>query len=94
MQKNLIQIENMNSEELKKLFYNVFLELLPEFKKALLPEEEQLLTINETCMLLKRSRASLYNYINKKIKPFDSPIRRGSSLYFRKSEILNYRENI
>lgn len=94
MQKKIIQIEDMSSEELKKLFYNVFMELLPEFKKALMPEDEQLLTIKETCLLLKRSRASLYNYINKQIKPFDKPIRRGSSLYFKKSEILNFRENI
>ena len=94
MQKKIIQIEDMNSNELKKLFYNVFMEFLPEFKKALQPEDEQLLTIKETCFLLKRSRASLYNYINKQIKPFDKPIRRGSSLYFKKSEILNFRETI
>lgn len=94
MKKQILEIENLNSEELKKLFYNVFLELLPEFKKALQPEEEQLLNINETSLLLKRTRATIYSYIKKEIKPFDQPIRRGSSLYFKKSEILSYRETI
>ena len=80
MKKQLIEIENMNSEELKKLFYNVFLELLPELKKALRPDEDSLLTINQT----------IYNYYHNNVPPFCTPIRLGKRILFKKSSILDY----
>lgn len=94
MKKQIIELENLNSEALENLVYNTLVKFLPEMKKALQTEEEQLLNINETSLLLKRTRATIYSYIKKEIKPFDKPIRRGSSLYFKRSEILSYRETI
>ena len=76
MKKQLIEIENMNSEELKKLFYNVFLELLPELKKALRPDEDSLLTINQAAKICtpirlgKRilfKKSSILDYLDKNI---------------------------
>ncbi len=90
MKKQLIEIENMNSEELKKLFYNVFLELLPELKKALRPDEDSLLTINQAAKILGLSRQTIYNYYHNNVPPFCTPIRLGKRILFKKSSILDY----
>jgi predicted DNA-binding transcriptional regulator AlpA len=94
MKKQILEIENLNSEELKKVFYNCILEAIPEIKKALQPEDEQLLSINATAKLLNKTRSTIYNYIKRGIKPFNQPIRRAGSLYFKRSIILEYREEI
>ena len=80
----------MNSEELKKLFYNVFLELLPELKKALRPDEDSLLTINQAAKILGLSRQTIYNYYDNNVPPFCTPIRLGKRILFKKSSILDY----
>ena len=90
MKKQLIEIENMNSEELKKLIYNVFLELLPELKKALRPDEDSLLTINQAAKILGLSRQTIYNYYHNNVPPFCTPIRLGKRILFKKSSILDY----
>lgn len=88
--KKVIEIESLNSEDLKMIFYNSLLAALPEIKKALQPEEDSLLTINQTSKILGVSRQSIYNYYHGNIPPFCSPIRLGKRIFYKKSSILEY----
>ena len=88
------QIEGINKAEFMELLKLTFYDFIPQIKKELQSNEEELLNIKDTCRLLNKTRATIYNYIKKEIKAFDKPLRRGGSVYFKKSEILHYQENI
>ena len=88
------QIEGINKAEFMELLKLTFYDFIPQIKKELKSDDEELLNIKDTCRLLNKTRATIYNYIKKEIKPFDKPLRRGGSVYFKKSEILHYQENI
>ena len=87
------QIEGVNKAEFMELLRLTFYDFIPQIKKELQPDDEELLNIKDTCKLLNKTRATIYNYIIKGIKPIEKPLRRGSSIYFKKSEILHYQES-
>lgn len=93
MDKKIIQLQDLNVDELKKIVYNIFLEAIPEFKKALQPEEDSLLTINQTSKIVGVSRQTVYNYYHNNIPPFCNPVRLGKRILFKKSSILEYLDN-
>lgn len=88
------QIEGITKQEFEELLELKIHAGICHLKKELQPEEEQLLSINATAKLLNKTRSTIYNYIKREVKPFDQPIRRAGSLYFKRSIILNYREKI
>lgn len=88
------QIEGITKQEFEELLELKIYAGICHLQKALQPEDEQLLSINATAKLLNKTRSTIYNYIKRGIKPFDRPIRRAGSLYYKRSIILEYREEI
>ncbi len=75
-------------EEFKEFVSNTVHEALSqlnEAKSAPLPEDE-FITIDEVCQLLKRSRPTIHKWKRKGILPF---YRLEGNVYFKKSEVMD-----
>lgn len=57
-------------------------------RKSDVPEQEQLMNVDQACELLGISKPTIYLFCQKQIIPFSKPT--GKRIYFRRDELLNW----
>ena len=86
MNKQILQIENINSEDFKKEILSEFKGALNDFATSLQDKnQDKLLTRQETADLLSISLVSLWDWSRKDLIP---AYRIGNKVRYKKSEVL------
>ena len=83
-------------EESKEFIVKILWEEIPKILEAQKEQKEELLTINQVRTLCKKSRQTIYNWINseKYKNSFPRPKRIASTNYWLKSEILTFQKTL
>ena len=83
-------------EESKEFIVKILWEEIPKILEAQKEQKEELLTINQVRTLCKKSRQTIYNWINseKYKNSFPRPKRIASTNYWLKSEIISFQKSL
>ena len=83
-------------EESKEFIVKILWEEIPKILEAQKEQKEELLTINQVRALCKKSRQTIYNWINseKYKNSFPRPKRIASTNYWLKSEIISFQKSL
>ncbi len=93
MIENKVQI---NKEEVRIFIKNILWEEIPKILEAQKEQKDELLTIKQVGILCKKSRQTIYNWINseKYKNSFPRPKRIATTNYWLKSEILSFQKSM
>ncbi|MFN8296651.1 MAG: helix-turn-helix domain-containing protein [Chitinophagales bacterium] len=91
MPTNSVQIEiKLSEQDLHRISESVTKMLEPLFLKLQKENDDELLDIKTVCKLKRKSRQTIYTYIKNEVRPFDKPVRIGRSIFFKKSDLINF----
>ncbi|MFN8296717.1 MAG: helix-turn-helix domain-containing protein [Chitinophagales bacterium] len=88
MKDNIVELSvKFSEDEIQRLSVKISEIIVPIIIKQL-SNEDELIDIQTAAKMLRRSRTTIYSHIKKGNKPFNNPIRRCNSIYFKKSDLF------